>query len=212
MKIQQSELKGVLNKLIKTIIDFNLPFELQQGCGSGVDRWCSDYWHREVASCLIDGIEKYMNTQIPDYLNDNDSFSKPEIVRAVMWKYDMMKCIEENQDFSDTLMVCECGWGIDVILCSTIKDWKKIIVYDGNRYMIREAESFLRRLGFEVDVDLFSSTGVDFSKIDERMVLVANYSHIPRKSLECLTNKSNVLSIVDGIILKPREDICKSLR
>jgi len=212
MKIPLSELNGILKRLSQRIIDFNLPFESQMGCGSGNNRWSSDFWHREVISCLIEGIPGYRNLPIPDYLKNNESFSKPEIERAVCWKMDMLDCIEVNIDFSDTLIVSEIGWGIDLILCSTLKDWKKIIAYDGCQLMIKEAESFLREVGFDINIDLESSTGKDFLSIEDKVVLVANHSHIPFETLEKVANKDNTLSIIDGLTLKPGVKICQSLR
>lgn len=202
MVIEKDSLSELLKQLDKRILDFKLPLTHQEACGSGKSFWCSDYWTREVIRCLIEGNEKYRISATPEYLIDNTSFSIPDIESACDFKYHMMNLLEQNKDFSDTIMVCECGWGIDILLAATIKAWKRIICYDQNPYFIAEAERFHREVvELPVQIKEIKSHAIDFSKIDEKMILILEHPHLHIENYQQIRDNKNLLLIIQGKLL-----------
>lgn len=201
MRIKQNEIKYSLNKLAQRILDINLPFGVQEYAGYGKDLWCSDYWHREMIRCLVDGKDKYLEESPPEYLKNNNNYNSKQTYDGTVLRLKMLDTFKKNKDFSDTLMVCECGWGIDIILGASVKEWKKIMGYDRCDPLIPEVNKFFHEeLKLPVELQCISSAGVEFSKINEPMIIAVNEPHFDVKQYEEIKNNPNILFIVFGNI------------
>ena len=193
--------KEWLRKLYQKIVYSNL-WDKGEACGSGDSFWCLDYWSREVIRFLIDGKEKYFSESPPDYLRGNTFFSPQVIETAYDFKSNMLKNLEKYKYFSDNIMVCECGWGIDIILALSIKDWKKIICYDQNPYIIPEVRKFFDELKLPAEIEIREekSHTIDFSKIDEPRILILEHPHMYIKNYKQILNNKNLLFIIEGMM------------
>lgn len=202
MLIKKEDLKGLLQKLYQRVVEVNLPIEHLEVAAVGENRWDSDYWTREVIRYLIDGDEKFRRESPPSYLKGNASFVMNQTQGDCDFKVKMVKLLEENKDFGDTYYVCECGWGIDILLGAAVKDWKKIIAYDHNKYMIPEIQKFFDEIGLPVEVNWDSSASIDFAGMKEKTILTGNHIQIPVKKFKGILSNPNLLFIVYGEHLK----------
>jgi hypothetical protein len=176
-----------------------IPIDQQEAVRNGKDIWCADWWTIEVLKCLFNCEEMYRLDPPPNRLKHNKIWSMEQIITAKDAKLGMLKLLEENKDFSDTLWVCEVGRGIDILLASFVKPWKKIVCYDNNEYILEEVNLYFKeQLGLPVETFRINSGNFDFNTVTEKVVMVANITRLGEPQKELIKNKDNILEIFDG--------------
>lgn len=189
--------KLIIEGLYQNIKDNPLPFDKQEAQKDDEGFWCFDWWSSEVCRCLFRE-EKYLSDSFPIEAKNNTLWKVNDILTAVDYKLNMIKILKEYSNFSDELFVCEVGRGIDILLASFIKKWKKIICYDINPFILEKVNSYFKELSIESF--RVNSGDFDFSKIDERVILLANQCRLGKKCTEDIKNNPNILAIIDGIL------------
>lgn len=176
-----------------------IPIDKQEAARKGKDIWCADWWTIEVLKCLFNGEETYRLDPPPNRLKNNKIWSMEQIITSKNFKMNMMKLLEENKDFSDTLWVCEAGRGIDILLASFVKPWKKIVCYDSNEYILEEVNLYFKdKLGLPVETFRMNSGNYDFNQITEKVIMVANICRHGEAQKAVIKNRGNILAIFDG--------------
>jgi len=176
-----------------------IPIDQQEVIRNGKDIWCADWWTIEVLKCLFNGEEMYRADPPPNRLKHNKLWSMEQIVTAKDAKLGMLKLLGENKDFSDTLWICEVGRGIDILLASFVKPWKKIVCYDSNEYILEEVNLYFKgQLGLPIETFRMNSGNFDFNTVTEKVVMVANITRLGEPQKELIKNKDNILEIFDG--------------
>jgi hypothetical protein len=111
----------------------------------------------------------------------------------------MLEELKKNKDFADTLYVCEVGRGIDILLASFVKEWKKIICFDMNQLEIDEVNIYFKeKMGLPIETFVANSGGIDFSKLDEKMIILANHTRLGKPQMETMKSKDNLIAIIEG--------------
>lgn len=176
-----------------------VPIDKQEAVRNGKDIWCADWWTIEVLKCLFNGEAVYRVDPPPNRLKNNKIWSMEQIVSNANQKLQMMKLLEENKDFSDTLYVCEVGRGIDILLASFIKPWKKIVCYDTNEYILKEMELYFKdKLGMPIESFKMNSGNFDFNTITEKVIMLANIVKAGEPQKKIIKEKENIFAIFDG--------------
>lgn len=183
-----------MKDFLKYIMANQIPFTNQESVVREGHAWCADWWTIEMCRCLILGDEEF--NKLPSlFLEHNLLERKDEIIREVGLKRKMVKTLEEHKDFSDNILFCEVGRGIDIVLSNQIKKWKKITCYDNNQFVIEKVQEFFP----EVKGNYISTDKFDFSGIVEPTILIAHKTRIKNREKEIINNK-NLLIIVDGAL------------
>jgi hypothetical protein len=178
----------------------NLPFDKQEAQKSDEGFWCSDWWTTEVCRCLVR--EKDFLTDLPpEKAWNNPLWKREDILTAVEYKLKMLEVLKENKDFSEELFVCEVGRGIDILLASFVKKWNKIICYDNNLYMLEKLNGYFNNT-LPINSFKVNSGDFDFSKIDKKVILLANQCRLGKICTEAIRDNPNILAIIDGDLLK----------
>jgi len=150
---------------------FNLlPFDKQKTKGDPFSKhfWCQDWWDMEVAKCLFQGLDIYPEDH-PKRLVENRNFSIEAIKKAAKAKIEIMKTIKGVS--GNILVLYHCRRGLNGVIISHIKDWKKIICYDENEAYKPLIDAHLgNRLGLNVE---FTTTPPETTK---EMVVIENES------------------------------------
>ena len=166
----------------------------------GVNFWCNDWWHIEVLKFLFNGEPMYLEDPPPNRLKNNDNFSKEKIIVDGIHKLNMFEKLMLNKDFSDNLLICECGWGIDLALSIAVKKWEKITCYDNNEFTIDYSNSYWQRLGLPIKWINSTSDLFKFSEIIEPTILIGNNIHFRDGLKEEIQSNKNIFNIINGEI------------
>lgn len=147
----------------------------QEECGTGKNYWNADMWTLEVAACLFLGKE---------YKNNNKRIFADAKIKGLL-----SDILTEIKDDADSLLVCEVGRGLDILVANMVKKWKKIYCYDHVNY-----KNYLK---FE-NIQFHHQSTYSFNPdvISEKSIMIMNHS-IYRKLDKFRTN--NIIhAIVDG--------------
>lgn len=183
-----------MKDLLKYVLENQVAFSNQESVVKDGHAWCADWWTVEICRCLILGDEEFIKRPSL-YLEHNLLENKYEITREAGLKRTMMKTLKEHKDFSDSILFCEVGRGIDIVLAKQIKNWKKIICYDNNQFIVEKVKEFFP----EVNCSYISTDFFDFSGIAELTILIAHKTRIRNREKEVVNNK-NLLKIIDGAL------------
>jgi len=164
--------------------------------------WCQSYYQYEVLQGLILGREKYLLDALPTWLKDRPKYRTGPIQRHIQCKLDTFKVLQEIKSLSDYLVVCEVGYGTDIIVAIMIKEWKEIYCYD-NPYMEKGLiDFFVKKKGVNLIFKQSPSTIFDFAGIDKRTIVLANHTHIPvAKQGKNIKDNDNLIYVSNGIVL-----------
>lgn len=188
-----------LKILTQSITMRPLPMDKQESVKRGKDIWCADWWTIEVLKCLFHGESVYRQDPPPNRLKHNIIWSMEEICSSAENKRSMVKLLRENINFSDNLFICEVGRGIDLLLASFVKQWKRISCYDLNQSVLDEISIYFgSKIGVQMDVFRTNSGEFDFNVITDNTVIIANGTKIGEEQKKIIKNKPNILAIFDG--------------
>ena len=168
----------IIGEFLKYTLINLLSRDEQEARGEGKDYWCADYWTLEVAKCLYIGNERYMNDPLPRRLEGNKGFSRNEIMAAADVKRSVIKFLDAYG--GDSLLVCEVGRGLDILVAIILKQWEKIYCYDGNGLYGKHLEEFFKLYGYQNNL-IFTQTpthNFDVKTIDKDVVMVINHTRV----------------------------------
>jgi hypothetical protein len=159
----------------------------QESCGTGEHYWNADYWTIEVTRYLIEG-NKYT---VPDKFKGNRNADPNRIKNDALIKLNVLNLLQDIKDSADYLLICEVGRGLDILMASQVKKWKKIYCYDqvdyrNYLYVFDNNINFVRK-----------STGV-FSPetISEKCIVIMNHSICSYEKFK--KNMNSVHGIING--------------
>ena len=187
-----------LDRLAKFISENMIDFHQQENIEWEGSRWCVDMWLEETCVAMQMSEAEYL-AKPSKYLENSHAAHKNQIRAYVTYKRGMIKLLEEHKDYSDTLLVCEVGPGMDIVLANSIKKWKKIICYDSNNLMIERLQRYFTDENLETHV--VSTHSFPFLNIDRPVILVANVTRLADRYRDVLDNK-NIFAIVNGEVLR----------
>jgi len=148
--------------------------------------WTDDDWHLEVSKCLLVGIDTYRIYNPPARFWDNPYYDKEKLIEDSTVKLNTIESLNKVKDSADNLFICEVGRGLDILVASTVKNWSEIICYDYYDYEPLLQSFFASE---SITFILSDSEVFDFSKIDKKVILIANC--INSISLDKITNYKN---------------------
>lgn len=183
-----------MRDFLKYVMDNQIDVSRQESVVKDGHAWCADWWTIEMCRCFILGDEEFEKTPSL-YLEHNSLESKIEIIHELELKKKMMITLEKYKDFSDRILFCEVGRGIDIVLAKQIKDWKQITCYDNNQFVVEKVCKYFP----EVNCSYISTDNFDFSGISEPTILIAHKTRIRNRKKEVIDNK-NLLKIIDGAL------------
>jgi len=164
--------------------------------------WCQSYYQYEVLQGLILG-DDYAEGFLPLWLRDRPKYRGGPILRHIKAKKDTFETLKNIKSLSDYLVVCEVGYGTDLIVAIMVKDWAEIRCYDHNPYMEEGLINFfVKERGVNLTFEQSPSSIFDFVGIDKRTIVVANHSHIPvTKQGKNIRDNGNIIYVSGGAIL-----------
>jgi len=142
-------------------------------------------WTIEVVKCLLHKDEYRLSSR----LEDNRHCSIDRIKRDAAIKrstYDNINKVLKTQPCK-SLLVCEVGRGLDIVMALAIQKWGKIYCYDHVDYS-RELDYFP-----SVEFSRQSSTAFNPNRLPEDVIMIMNHS-----ICKPFKNDKIIASIVDG--------------
>lgn len=193
-----------LERFMGSLIDRPIPIEQQEYDKEGRFLWCADWWTIEICKYLFNGKELYYVDPLPVRLRNNPLWKKEYTELYAEYKLSMMKLIEEHKDFSNNLLVCEVGRGIDIWIAKKVKaKWNKITCYDNNQLILDEVNIYFKnRLELPVQTICQSTTTYDFTSITEPTIVLGNHLKTSDREIDMLKNNKNLLVIINGKLLE----------
>lgn len=193
-----------LERFIGSIIDRPIPINKQKHKRENTFTWCTDWWSIEICKYLFNGKELYYVDPSPVRLRNNPLWSKKEIEIEAEYKLSMMRLLEEYKNFSNKLLICEVGRGIDIWIARKVKaTWDKIICYDNNQLMLDEVNIYFKdRLQMPIQTEFQSTVTYNFAAISEPTIVLGNSLKTSDKEIEILKSNKNVLAIINGKLLQ----------
>lgn len=200
-----------IRNFIQSVNSNLIPVDQQEAVIKEGHIWCADWWTIEMGKILIYGEDAYKLDPLPRVLKNNHLFTHEYQVTTGNFKLNMLKLLKEHKDYSDTLIVCECGRGMDILLANMVKPWKKIYCYDHNDLVINEVNKYFRdKLGLPIEAAMNPSWSYDklhlnlkgYAGVDFKAILLGNVVHLDPEQKEAIKNNPNILAIIDGEILK----------
>ena len=131
--------------------------------------------------------------------------------RLVNHKRLMLNTLRKNE-FPDNLLVCEVGYGIDIVVAMMAKDWKEIRCYDRcGGFKEGLLNFFTKRYGLNIKFERSISTMFRFDEIKNDTVVISNTTHIYiDEESERIRKNEKLIYLRDGSILK-QSDMPKTL-
>jgi hypothetical protein len=161
----------------------------QESCGAGVHYWNADYWTVEVTRCLIEG-DKYT---VPDKFKGNRNADSNRIKSDANIKLNILNILQDIKDSADSLLICEIGRGLDVLIANQVKKWKTIYCYDQVNY-----EKYLTNVFNNISF-VRKSTGAFFPEtISDECIVIMNHSICSYEKFK--KNMNSVHGIIDGVL------------
>lgn len=182
-----------------------LPLDKQESVRDGNHVWCADWWTIEVCKFLFHGEQTYLLDPPPNRLKNNPCWNMKTIVNCGTFKLIMYEELKKNLGFADTVLICEVGRGLDIIIADLLKKWKKIICYDLNPNEIDEVNFYFKeKLGLPIESSVMNSSLLKPEEITEKTILLGNQVRLGSEQLEKIKANPNILAIIDGRILDGR--------
>ena len=169
----------------------------------GKVKWNQSYWTYEVMTGLILGEEGYLEAPLPHWLEFKVKYRTNSSIRRMIEDKKTMFNTLRCGVFPDNLLVCEVGYGVDVVLAMIAKDWKEIRCYDSNHGFEEGLINFFVKkhkcnLTFEGNI----SAHYKFDKIEKRTLVISNATHISvGKPSERIRNNENLIYLRNGVVL-----------
>jgi len=198
-------------KLLKEFYShcFNTPLGAEQKTTS----WSLSYWTYEVMEHLILGEEEYMKAPSPPWLETKPTYREHKALRNYgIVKRMMFRKLKEMKDLADNLVVCEVGYGVDIVLSMMVKDWNEIRCYDMNGGLeILINEFFVQKYGLNVKFERSNSNHFRFDEIENPTIVISNNTHISvGEWSDRIRNNENLIYLRDGEVLD-RKDMPKTV-
>jgi hypothetical protein len=186
-----------LEKFIEHVSNDRIDICRQESVIRDGHAWCADWWTIEMGRYFLLGEDEYRK-QKSEFLEHNSLETKDEIINEFEHKKLMLKVLESHKDFSDKVLFCEVGRGLDIVLTSAIKNWSKITCYDGNNFVVEKTAQL-----FPEAECICENTYRYFENlmIDESTILIAHHTRIGNKEKEIIKKNSNILAIINGELL-----------
>lgn len=166
--------------------------------------WCQSYYTYEVLQGLILGDERYEEKPWPSWLADREKYRTHGPVRKhIAGKRSTFKLLKEIGHLSDNLLICEIGYGMDLVIAMMVKEWNKVLSYDHNPYMEKGlVEFFVERHGVNLEFKCSPSNYYRFDEINEPTIVLSNYCHVSVDvQAENIKNNDNLIYVRDGEVI-----------
>lgn len=166
--------------------------------------WSLSYWTYEVLEHLILGEEEYKKATMPPWLLSMPKYrAQSGYLNYGRCKRAMFKKLKEIKDLADNLLVCESGYGVDVVVAMMVKDWNEIRCYDNNPGLKDFIdEFFVEKRGVNVKFDYSTSATFRFDEIKESTIVISNNTHISvGEHSERIRNNEKLIYMRDGTVI-----------
>lgn len=183
---------------------FNTKLLAEQESGTDVKTWKSSYWTYEIMENLILGEEEYKKAKHPPWLTYMPKYrTQSSMLNYGRNKRLMLRRLKEMSKLVDNLLVCEVGYGVDLVLAMMVKKWNKILCYDSNPYLKDFLEGFfVSKHSLNLDFVATSSGAYRFDEIEDITLVISNTTHISiGEWSERIRNNKNLVYLRDGVLL-----------
>jgi hypothetical protein len=176
----------------KVISDFlhyisNTPFDgNQESCGVGDNYWNADMWTIEVAKCLYFGSSYSMSS----FFKNNGNYNIKEIIKDANIKISLYKNLKLKSN-TDSILICEVGRGLDIVIANMVRKWNKIYCYDQVNY-----NEYLKYFGNNIRFFHVTTSGFrnNIQKyLSEDVTMICNHS-----IYKPLKHEKIIHTIIDG--------------
>jgi len=106
-----------------------------------------------------------------------------------------MRWLARVKDAADTLLVCEVGRGLDILVATFVRDWPKVICYD---YVGSHGRKLEEYFGEWMEIDFVGETSkrYPFGSVDEDVILIANETKIPDAGGKAIQENPHIRHII----------------
>ncbi len=166
--------------------------------------WTDDDWHMEVAKYLLIGETNYLSYNPPSRLKGNPYYNPQKLVDSGKIKIKTADALSKISAEEKTLLICEVGRGLDILVSASVKKWDRVICYDYVNYKLHLSSMFPGSI-----IDFFTARSEEFNEdsivIDRPTIAIAN--DIRCKDKELLRSKlvasSNLVRVIwEGELIK----------
>jgi hypothetical protein len=165
--------------------------------------WTDDDWHMEIAKYLLVEKSNYLSYNPPSRLKNNPYYNPQKLLESGEIKIKTAKILSKISMEADTLLICEVGRGLDILVSNSIKKWNRIICYDYVNYKLHLSSMFPGSI-----IDFLVLRSEEFkgdSIISQPAIVVANDIRVENKELlrsKLVASSYLVRVIWDGEIIK----------
>lgn len=186
--------------LMQYVINHPVLWDKKEVIGNIPQAWIEDEFTIEVGKAILTGEEDYLKDPVPIRRYSIDMFKKQNILRYALKKYNMLQALEHIKDDCDTLLICEVGAGLDIVLAESIKPWKKIICYDYNDAILQRSKEFFQ--DFKIEFLLCDSYFFKSQVLVEDCIMIADNMSTPYEEAKFLNNDKIKHIIWEGELKK----------
>lgn len=164
--------------------------------------WDIDTYTAECCQCLAlpeDDYEEYLRP-----LRLSEITVNIEIMKRVCYNYKVNSMIKLCSicDFADTAIICEAGRGIDVLLASFVKPWRRIIAYDQDKGVLHEMKKYFRgELGLPLETMQIRSENFNFRGWGEKALVFGTCHNVDGNKFQEIKENDNLCAVFDGEFL-----------
>jgi len=190
-------------KLLKDFYD-HCAFTCPVSGEEKTSNWNQTYWTFEQMENLILGEEEYQKAPLPAWLFEYSKYrTHSAACRQTNRKRTMLNTLRGNKEFPDNLLVCEVGYGVDVVVAMIAREWKEIRCYDRSGAFEKGLlEFFVEQHGLTLIFETSISAHFRFDEIKKNTVVVSNETHIGvGEPSERIRNNEKLIYLRNGEVL-----------
>jgi len=143
--------------------------------------WCQSYFTYEVLHGLILGRDRYEEHPWPYWLEGRLKYRTHGPIRKhIQVKKDTFNLLNNGlKEATGNLLLCEIGYGVDLVIAMMTRKWDVVKSYDHNPYMKSGLEKFfVERHGVNLSFKCSPSNYYRFDEITEPTIVISNFCHI----------------------------------
>jgi len=170
--------------------------------------WTQTHWTFEQLENLTLGEEVYIKAPLPTWLSEGSKYrSHGGARKQANHKRRMLRVLREHGELPDNLLVCEVGYGIEIVLAMMIKEWKEIKCYDQcGGFKAGLINFFVKQHGLNLVFEQTISAHFSFDEIEESTMIISNGTHIGiGKPSERIRNNKNLIYLRNGMVLEAKD-------
>lgn len=164
--------------------------------------WDIDTYSAEACLCLSLGEFGYRrHFELIEFNENTVGFA---LLKKVCYEFKIQAFLKlkESAGWSDNIIICEAGRGVDVLLAKFVKNWKHMIAYDLDKSVLFEINKYFRgELGLPLETKQIHTEMYPFASINEKTIIFATCHNVSENKRQEILDNPNLIGILDGEIL-----------